>query len=204
MTTGIAIPAVGAPAFRPQLVVARESGPLVRTLWTQVQAMTARIAAPDAKLDRPPKTPGYSSVSRSQGQDLYRPDEANPPGPRQGSLDRADGRPQRSGCHPRGALPALSCGALRHPPTRRSTPATTRPAGRRCTRWCRGRQAGHSRCCGGPAVAVCRRGWSRARGPAASSWRWRRIYGPVARQSGPAPRSVPVSRAFGAVYVGRG
>jgi transposase len=39
---------------------------LIRALWAQVQALTARVAELEAKLGVPPKTPDNSSLPPSQ------------------------------------------------------------------------------------------------------------------------------------------
>ena len=40
---------------------------LIRALWAQVQALTARVAELEARLGAPPKTPDNSSLPPSQG-----------------------------------------------------------------------------------------------------------------------------------------
>ena len=68
-----------------------EKDALIRALWAQVQALTARVAALEAKLGMPPKTPDNSSLPPSKGQKANRPDKAKREGPRKGSLGREGG-----------------------------------------------------------------------------------------------------------------
>lgn len=68
-----------------------EKDALIHALWAQVQALTARVAALEAKLGEPPKTPDNSSVPPSKGQKPNQPDKARRIGPRQGSLGRKGG-----------------------------------------------------------------------------------------------------------------
>lgn len=65
---------------------------LIRVLWAQVQALTARVAELEAQLGvPPPKTPDNSGVPPSQGKKPNRGDKAKPKGPRQSSLGRKGG-----------------------------------------------------------------------------------------------------------------
>ena len=64
---------------------------LIRALWAQVQALTARVAELEAKLGVPPKTPDTSSLPPSWGKKPNRDDRPNRTGPRQGSLGRKGG-----------------------------------------------------------------------------------------------------------------
>ena len=64
---------------------------LIRALWAQVQALTARVADLEAMLGGPPKTPDNSSVPPSQGKRPNRADNPKREGPRQGSLGRKGG-----------------------------------------------------------------------------------------------------------------
>jgi transposase len=64
---------------------------LIRALWAQVQALTARVTELEARLGGPPKTPDNSSVPPSQGQKSNRADKAKREGPRKGSLGRKGG-----------------------------------------------------------------------------------------------------------------
>ena len=68
-----------------------EKDALIRALWAQVQALTGRVAALEAKLGKPPKRPGNSSMPPSKGQKPNRPDKAEREGPRNGSLGRRGG-----------------------------------------------------------------------------------------------------------------
>jgi len=68
-----------------------EKDALILALWAQVQALTARVAELEARLSRPSKTPGNSSLPPSKGHEANRPEKAERPGPRQGSLGRAGG-----------------------------------------------------------------------------------------------------------------
>ena len=68
-----------------------EKDALIRALWAQVQALTARVAALEAGRDLPPKTPDTSSLPPSQGKKPNRGDEPARCGPRQGSLGRKGG-----------------------------------------------------------------------------------------------------------------
>ncbi len=68
-----------------------EKDALIRALWAQVQALTARVAELEAKLGAPPKTPDNSSVPPSQGKKPNREDQSKRQGPRQGSLGRKGG-----------------------------------------------------------------------------------------------------------------
>jgi transposase len=68
-----------------------QKGALIHALWAQVQALTARVAALEAKLGLPPKTPDNSSLPPSQGKKPNRSDQPARSGPRQGSLGRKGG-----------------------------------------------------------------------------------------------------------------
>ncbi len=68
-----------------------EKDALIRALWAQVQALTARVAELEARLGAPPKTPDNSSLPPSQGKKPNRPDKAKRRGPRPGSLGRMGG-----------------------------------------------------------------------------------------------------------------
>ena len=68
-----------------------EKDALIHALWSQVQALTERVLALEAKLGQPPKTPDNSSVPPSKGQKPNRPDKAKRLGPRKGSLGRDGG-----------------------------------------------------------------------------------------------------------------
>jgi len=68
-----------------------EKDALIHALWAQVQALTVRVAALEAKLGTPPKTPANSSMPPSKGRKPNRPEKAKRHGPRKGSLGRAGG-----------------------------------------------------------------------------------------------------------------
>ncbi len=68
-----------------------EKDALIRALWAQVQALTARVAELEARLGAPSRTPDNSSLPPSQGQKPNRPEKAKRHGPRPGSLGRMGG-----------------------------------------------------------------------------------------------------------------
>ena len=68
-----------------------EKDALIRALWAQVQALTARVAELEAKLDVPPKTPDNSSLPPSRGRKTNRPEKGKRHGPRPGSMGRIGG-----------------------------------------------------------------------------------------------------------------
>src|SRR3954462_10214992 len=68
-----------------------EKDALILALWAQVQALTARVAELEARLNEPPKTPSNSSLPPSKGHKANRPETGKQPGPRRGSLGRAGG-----------------------------------------------------------------------------------------------------------------
>jgi transposase len=68
-----------------------EKDGLIHALWAQVQALTARVAALEALLGVPSKTPDNSSVPPSKGEKPNRPEKAKREGPREGSLGRKGG-----------------------------------------------------------------------------------------------------------------
>jgi transposase len=68
-----------------------EKNALILVLWTQVQALTARVTELEAKLGSPPKTPDNSSVPPSSVPKANRPEKVKRAGPRQGSLGRTGG-----------------------------------------------------------------------------------------------------------------
>jgi transposase len=68
-----------------------EKDALIRALWAQVQSLTARVAALEAKLNEPAKTPDNSSLAPSKGQKPDQSEKAQRVGPRQGSLGRKGG-----------------------------------------------------------------------------------------------------------------
>ena len=67
-----------------------EKDALIRALWAQVQALTARVAELEARLG-PPKTPDNSSTPPAKGNKPNRADKPTRNGPRQGSLGRKGG-----------------------------------------------------------------------------------------------------------------
>lgn len=68
-----------------------EKDALIRLLWAQVQALTARVSELEARLGGPPKTPDNSSVPPSQGKKANRDEKPKREGPRKGSLGRKGG-----------------------------------------------------------------------------------------------------------------
>jgi transposase len=68
-----------------------EKDALIRALWAQVQALTTRVAALEARLGTPPKTPDNSSLPPSKGQKPNQPEKVKRPGPRRGSIGRDGG-----------------------------------------------------------------------------------------------------------------
>ncbi len=136
-----------------------EKDALIRALWAQVQALTARVAELEAKLGVPPKTPDNSSLPPSQGKKPNRDDKPKRQGPRQGSLGRKGGgrpladnpdetviaRPVRC-AHCQGALHDADqtlAGRYDKVDLPKVAPVVTRVE----------RYAGHCRCCGGTTLA---------------------------------------------------
>jgi transposase len=132
---------------------------LIRTLWAQVQMLTARVAALEARLGAPSKTPDNSSLPPSQGKKANRDEKPKRPGPRQGSLGRKGGgralaenpdetvivRPVRC-VHCHGALEEEDqtlFGRYDKLDLPKVVPVVTRVE----------RYAGHCRCCGGTTLA---------------------------------------------------
>ena len=68
-----------------------EKDALIHALWAQVQGLTARVAALEARLGDPSKTPDNSSLPPSKGQKPNRPEKTKRIGPRTGSLGRKGG-----------------------------------------------------------------------------------------------------------------
>jgi len=68
-----------------------EKNALIRALWAQVQALTARLAELEARLGAPSKTPDNSSLPPSRGQKANWPEKGKRHGPRPGSLGRVGG-----------------------------------------------------------------------------------------------------------------
>jgi transposase len=69
-----------------------EKDALIHALWAQVQALTARVAALEAKLDEPAKTPDNSSLPSSKAQKPNKSEPTRRSGARAGSLGRKGGR----------------------------------------------------------------------------------------------------------------
>ena len=69
----------------------KEKDALIHALWAQVQSLTARVAALEAKLNEPPKNPDNSSLPPSKGQKPNKPEKTQRVGPRPGSLGRKGG-----------------------------------------------------------------------------------------------------------------
>src|SRR4051794_41349514 len=68
-----------------------EKDALILALWAQVQALTARVAELEARLNEPTKTPSTSGLPPSKGHKANRPKRERRAGPRRGSLGRAGG-----------------------------------------------------------------------------------------------------------------
>src|SRR5919199_1564063 len=68
-----------------------EKDTLILALWAQVQALTARVADLEARLNAPTKTPGNSGLPPSKGHKANRPERERRAGPRLGSVGRAGG-----------------------------------------------------------------------------------------------------------------
>ena len=68
-----------------------EKDALIPALWARVQALTARVAQLEARLNEPTKTPGNSSLPPSKGHKANRPERERRAGPRRGSPGRAGG-----------------------------------------------------------------------------------------------------------------
>ncbi len=64
---------------------------LIHALWAQVQSLTARVEALEARLAEPEKTPDNSSLPPSKGQKSNKPEQTKRVGPRKGSLGREGG-----------------------------------------------------------------------------------------------------------------
>ena len=136
-----------------------EKDALILVLWTQVQTMTARIAALEANAAVPPKTPDNSSTPPSQGQKPNRAEKAKRVGPRLGSLGRkGGGRPlaadpdetvvAKPACcaHCQGAL--TDDDQVLHGRYDKIDLPVVRPVVTRVERY-----AGHCPCCGGVTLA---------------------------------------------------
>jgi transposase len=68
-----------------------EKDTLILALWAQVQALTARVAELEERLNEPPKTPSNSSLPPSKSHKVNRPERERRAGPRRGSMGRAGG-----------------------------------------------------------------------------------------------------------------
>ena len=91
-----------------------EKDALILALWARVQALTARVAELEARLNEPPKTPGNSSLPPSKGHEANRPGRERRAGPRLGSLGRAGGgRPLAAEPDPLVIAKAAACAHCR-------------------------------------------------------------------------------------------
>ena len=137
-----------------------EKDALIRALWAQVQSLTARVAALEARLGDPSKTPDNSSLPPSKGQKPNKPEKATRVGPRQGSLGRkGGGRPLA--CDPDETVTAkpvacVHCHAalseadqMLHGRYDKIDLPVVRPMVTRVERY-----AGHCPCCGGVTLAA--------------------------------------------------
>src|SRR3954451_9578760 len=68
-----------------------EKDTLILALWAQVQALTARVAHLEGRLNEPTRTSSNSSLPPSKGHKANRPERERRAGPRRGSLGRAGG-----------------------------------------------------------------------------------------------------------------
>ena len=141
-----------------------EKDALIRALWAQVQNLTARVDALEARLAEPGKTPDNSSLPPSKGQKPNKPEKAKRIGPRKGSLGRkGGGRPLA--CDPDEtvtvkAVACMHCQAalsdadqILHGRYDKIDLPVVRPAVTRVERY-----AGHCSCCGGVTLAPMRTG----------------------------------------------
>ena len=137
-----------------------EKDVLIRALWAQVQSLTARVAALEARLDEPGKTPDNSSLPPSKGQKPNKPEKNKRVGPRPGSLGRkGGGRPLA--CDPDETVTAkpmacAHCQAVQtdadhvlHGRYDKIDLPVVRPLVTRVERY-----AGHCACCGGVTLAA--------------------------------------------------
>ena len=69
----------------PSQLTHEEKDALIRALWTQVQALTVRVATLEARLEALPKMPGNSRLPLSKGQKPNRPEKGKRHGPRAGT-----------------------------------------------------------------------------------------------------------------------
>src|SRR5947208_11295479 len=136
-----------------------EKNALILALWAQAQALTARVAELEARLDAPPKTPGNSSLPPSKGHKANRPERAERAGPRRGSLGReGGGRPLAEEPDQRVVAKAAACAHCRaalgeadqrlHARYDKVDLPPVRPVVTRVERY-----RGHCPCCGGTTLA---------------------------------------------------
>jgi transposase len=136
-----------------------EKDALIRALWAQVQSLTARAEALEARLAEPAKTSDNSSLPPSKGQKPNKPEKDERIGPRQGSLGRkGGGRPLA--CDPDETVTAkpvacVHCQAaltdadqILHGRYDKIDLPVVRPVVTRVERY-----AGHCACCGGVTLA---------------------------------------------------
>jgi transposase len=137
-----------------------EKDALIHALWAQVQSLTARVAALEARLNEPSKNPGNSSLPPSKGQKPNKPENAKRVGPRPGSLGRkGGGRPLA--CDPDETVTAkpVACALCQavltdahqvlHGRYDKIDLPVVRPMVTRVERY-----AGHCPCCGGVTLAA--------------------------------------------------
>ena len=137
-----------------------EKDALIGALWAQVQSLTARVTALEARLDEPSKTPDNSSLPPSKGQKPNKPENARRVGPRPGSLGRkGGGRPLA--CDPDETVTAkpVACAHCQavltdadqvlHGRYDKIDLPVVRPMVTRVERY-----AGHCACCGGVTLAA--------------------------------------------------
>jgi transposase len=136
-----------------------EKDALIRALWAQVQSLTVRVEALEAKLAEPAKTSDNSSLPPSKGQKSNKPEKTTRVGPRKGSLGRKGGGRLLS-CDPDETVTArpvacVHCQAaltdadqVLHGRYDKIELPVVRPVVTRVERY-----AGHCRCCGGVTLA---------------------------------------------------
>jgi transposase len=137
-----------------------EKDALIRALWAQVRSLTERVAALEARLGEPGKTPDNSSLPPSKGQKPNKPEKTNRVGPRRGSLGRkGGGRPLA--CNPDETVTAkpVACAQCQavltdtdhvlHGRYDKIDLPVVRPLVTRVERY-----AGHCACCGGVTLAA--------------------------------------------------
>jgi transposase len=137
-----------------------EKDVLIHALWAQVQSLTARVAALEARLGEPAKTPDNSSLPPSKGQKPNKPEKTKRVGPRPGSVGRkGGGRPLT--CDPDETVTAkpVACAQCQavltdaeqvlHGRYDKIDLPVVRPLVTRVERY-----AGHCACCGGVTLAA--------------------------------------------------